>query len=60
MNTFATQQTNETIHSNIQNWTALHTVSHDKGEENRKIYEAEKMKKFKIRMIEAFRAKREA
>jgi len=57
MNTFAVQQTNETISQNIDNWHKLHTVSHEQGEKNRNQYEAEKMKKFKIRLIEGWRKK---
>lgn len=46
-------QTNETISSNVKNWNDLHgNVSCDKG---RREYDAERMKKHRIRMIEAWR-----
>lgn len=54
------QQTNETIRANIQAWHALHSVSVEQGQRNRDAYESEKVRKYKLRLIESFRAKREA
>jgi len=42
MNTFATQQTAETIHQNAANWTALHTISNEQADKLMAEYKAEK------------------
>lgn len=55
INVYGTQQTNETIRSNVDNWTALHANKEDNGERAR--YDAEKIRKHKIRIIEGWRAK---
>lgn len=50
-------QSNETIRANIQTWGALHNVSTEQGDANRAAYEAEKTRKYKMRLIDGWRAK---
>lgn len=46
-------QTNETIAQNVRNWNELH--SNASSDEGLKQYNAERIKKHKIRIIESFR-----
>ena len=55
---YGTQQTNKTIRTNIETWSSLHTVSDDRAAIERARYEAEKVRKFKLRLLDAWRANR--
>ena len=57
MSAFSKQQTIETIRQNINTWASIHMVSDEQAEVNRKQYAAEKSRKYKIRIINEWRAK---
>lgn len=55
---FDKQQTPETIRQNVESWASIHMVSDEQAEKNRREYRAEKVRKYKIRLINEWRAKR--
>jgi hypothetical protein len=54
------QQTTETLRQNIDTWHQVFSVSDEQAETNRKAYQAEKTKKYKIKLINGWRARGEA
>lgn len=56
-NAFDKQQTPETIRQNVENWTSIHMVSAEQAEKSRSEYRAEKVRRYKIRLINEWRAK---
>lgn len=57
MSAWAKQQTAETISQNYDSWAANHIVSNEQVEASLKQYQAEKVRKYKIRLINEWRAK---
>lgn len=57
MSAWAKQQTKETFRANQELASSIFNVSAEQAEKNRNEYKAEKVRKCKIRMINAWRAK---
>lgn len=57
MYAYGTQQTPATIAQNVARSIALHSVSREQGEANRRVYEAEKTRRYKLRLLDAWRAR---
>jgi hypothetical protein len=57
MSAFAKQQTIETLRSNIDSWYNTFSVSNEQAEAGRQEYKADKVRKYKIRLINQWRAK---
>lgn len=57
MSSFAKQQTIETFRANAELSSSVFNVSAEQAEASRKAYRAEKVRKYKIRLIDGWRSR---